>query len=214
MLLKAMAHAVREITVTTLRRLATVLAFGLAAPLLAAKCGDADTPNLSSGEVSDSTYQAIDYKITSDNYNRWVKAQSALDSVGFPDVARVRVRNATEADIERVVKSLEDEPKTRSAIESADISVRDFVLTTIALAQSWDAVNQPARTISGLPPENVAFLRTRATEDPVARERPRAQFLDDDSDSDSEADSDKRGKGKGKAKGKGRGKGRGSDSDS
>lgn len=170
-------------------RMSALLVLGFVIPLAAARCGDADRSALSDGDVvaSDSTYQALDHQISSDDYRRTLAAQAALDSVGFPDVARVRLRNVTPADVDRVVKSLEDEPRTREAIESADISVRDYVLTSIALAQSWDALNRPSLRVTGIPETNSALVRAQAVADPVAHTRVRPRFIeehDDDDDDD------------------------------
>jgi hypothetical protein len=169
----------------------TALALPLGMLLVAANCDDGRT-ELSGGEVlSDTTvYRAVDYPLTSENYKRWLRTQSALDSVGVDQRLRIDARQATEEDIDRVVESLESQPKARAAIESADWSARDYVLTTVALAQSWDAVNRPSVRFTGLRSENVEFLRRQSIEDTAVRTRPRAVFLDN-SDTDSE-DSDRK----------------------
>lgn len=165
-----------------------LLSLGFLVPLMAARCGGGSS-YLAGGEVvgdSLATYRAVDYQLTSDNYTRWLKARGALDSVNVEPTVRLNTRRLTDADIDRVIQDLESQPRARAAIESRGLSVRDYVLTTIALAQSWDAANRPTVHVSGLPPRNVEFLRRQAAEDGVVRERPRARFLDDDSDDDSE----------------------------
>ena len=189
---------------------------------LAAKCGDEDAAkfNLTGGEVTDTTsYQGIDYPLTSDNYRKWTVATAALDSMGIDQSVRLRARSVTDDGVDSVVKSLEARPDARAAIEGADLSVRDYVLTTIALAQSWDAVNTPGLRVAGLPERNIEFLRLQGANDTAAaRVRPRAVFLDDSDsdsdsrssvDSDSESDSDSEGRGRGKDKNRGKGKGKG-----
>lgn len=177
----------------TPRRLQYALVIGFFASLVAAKCGGKpDTAGLlSGGEVtSDSAaFRALDYPITSDNYRKWLQAQSALDSVDVDPKLRISPRKLTGPDIDRVIETLEARPAARAAIESSGLSVRDYVLTTIALAQSWDAVNRPRADLTGIPSENIEWMRRQAADDPVVRERPRARILDDDSDTDSE-DSD------------------------
>lgn len=187
----------------TWRMNAPLLALALGVSLTAAQCGDRDRAALVGGEVTgDSTaYRALDYELTSDKYRKWSIAQHALDSIGIDDTIRLNVRNVGDDDVTRVVQSLQSRPEAKLAIERADLSVRDFVLTTIALAQSWDAINRPSVSISGLRSENVDFLRRQTTLDPVLRSRPRARFLDDDDsdhgDSDGDSDSEgKRGSGK------------------
>ena len=183
---------------------------------LAAACGDADDPyNLTDGEVvSDTTaYAGIDYDLTSDNYRKWLAANTALDSAGVQPSARLDPRRATDDDIDRVVDALSGDQRARAAIESADISVRDYVLTSVALAQSWDAIDRPGQ-VTGIPTGNAAFLRSQAAADTLQPLRPRAPVItgggrggDDDSDrrkrhddrdSDSDKDSDKKRKRKGK----------------
>lgn len=205
---KAYRHVEDAVNIRHL--ISSALVLGLALPVAAAKCGG-DSAQLVGGEVvgSDSltAYRAVDYKLTSENYRRWLQAQSALDSVNVDARVRLNTRRLTDDDIDSVVEELQAHKTARPAIESSGLSVKDYVLTTIALAQSWDAVKTPGERFRNVPQENVAFLR-RGVDDSVVRTRPRARILDDDSDgdsdSDSESDRDKRKKHKG----------RGSDSDS
>src|SRR5688500_16414849 len=174
---------------------------------------DNDVVSESDGDVlTDSAYQAIDYTLTSDNYNKWLVAQQALDSAGIRPAERIDVRSVSDDDIDRVTRSLESQPPAKVAIEGAGLSVRDFVLTTIALAQSWDAVNGPSARVLGARPENLDFLRTQGAGDSIFRTRPGAAFIDDSpaaggADSDDDSDSERgRGKGKGRNKNKNKGK--------
>lgn len=173
----------------------------------------ADVDGESDGDVlRDSSYAAIDYALTSDNYKKWVAAQQALDSAGIRPIERIDVRSVSDDDIDRVTGSLESQPPARAAIESAGLSVRDFVLTTIALAQSWDAVNGPSARVLGVRPENLEFLRTQAVGDSIVRARPGAAWIDDSpsaggADSDDDSDSERgHGIGKGRNKNKNKGK--------
>lgn len=200
-----------------LKRLSLLTPLILASVLMAARCGDdPDESALVGGEVvPDSvSYEALDYEISSDRYNKWLRAQAALDSVGVDATERVDVRNVSDSDVDRVVRSLDTQANAKAAIESADMSVRDFVLTTVALAQSWDAVNRPGTRVVGIRPTNIDFLRTRQGSDAVTRP---TRFVRDDSDSDSDSDgrdSDSdgnRGRGKDKDKRDKPGKGRGRD---
>ena len=168
---------------------------------------DSRSENASDGEVlRDSVYEAIDYSLTSENYKKWMVAQQALENAGIRPLERIDVRNVSDDDIARVTESLEAQPAARSAIDGAGLSVRDFVLTTIALVQSWDAVNGPSARVLGARPENLDFLRTQAASDSMLRTRPGARIIDDSpavdgADSDVDSDSDDRG-GKGKGRGK------------
>lgn len=178
--------------------------------MLAACRDDADLNELTGGDVVNDTtsYEAIDYDLTSDNYRRWLAANDALDSARVEPAVRLDPRSATDDDIDRAVKALEADERASTAIRGADISVRDYVLTSVALAQSWDAIDGPNR-VTGIPMENVTFLRAQDTGAPAARPRPSARIIDhSDSDSDSEADSDSERRGNGKARGRGKGKGK------
>ena len=181
---------------------------------LALAC-DRGRDNVAGGDVlSDSAgYQALDYSLTSDNYNKWLVAQRALDSAGVDAPARLDIRRVSDEDIQRVTASLEAEPRARAAIESANMSVQDFVRTTVALAQSWDAVNGPAARVIGARPENLDFLRERSRTDAAMQARPTGGIVgggdsDDVRDSDRDSD-DSDGNGRGKRKGQHRDRGRG-----
>ena len=181
------------------RRHFAIAAIQLASAAIIA-CGGSSNTEESGGEVlSDSTYRGLDYVVTSDQYRQWLRAQAALDTVDVGTPVRIDVRRASEADIERVVTALDGRPAARQAIEQSGMKVRDFVLTTVALAQSWDAVNQPERGLIDVPRANIELMSREPT-----NARPRARVIDD-SDSDSDSDSRKKVKEK---------KGRGSDSDS
>ena len=83
--------------------------------------------NVSGGDVlSDSSHEAIDYRLTSDNYKKWLVAQQALDRAGIRFDERIDVRNVSDGDVDRVTESLQSQPSARAAIEDAGMSVRDF----------------------------------------------------------------------------------------
>lgn len=191
----------------TKRLFAPLLAATLATATLAARCGDAGEAQVSGGDVllSDTTtLAALDYPVTSDTYRRWLAANDNLDRLGYEPQLRIDPRRATEDDVARVAAELEQHPEGRVAIETANLSVRDYVATSVALAQSYDVAHDSRTPLRDVRPENVAFIRSVDNDTPVVRSRPRARFFQDDSDSDSDSDGDGRGKKKGK-KGKGKG---------
>jgi hypothetical protein len=174
-----------------------ILAGALAVASAGARCREDSKAQLAEGQVlGDSAYQAIDYTLTSDNYRKWLVAQERLDSVGLEDSVRIDVQRVSDDDIDDVVKSIEEQPAATAAIESAQMSVKEFVLTSIALAQSWDAFNQPGLRVTGLPRDNLEFLRAQSVRDPVLRVRPTTRFIRDGNNDG------QRSRGKGKAKGK------------
>ena len=172
---------------------------------MGATCGDADDPyDLTDGDVTPdtATYTGIDYELTSDNYKKWLLANAALDSAGVRPAAELDARSATEDDIDRVVAALSDDPRASAVIASADIGVRDYVMTSVALAQSWDAVDRPG-SVTGIPASNVAFLHTQPEARSSEATRPHARFIRHGN----------RGNGRGRGADKPRWRERGSDSD-
>ncbi len=100
----------------------------------------------------------VDFRITDDNFARWSEAQSNLEKL--PRSA-IKPTPATGSDaVDRAVARLESSPLARRAIESAGLTVRDFVLETIALAQATE-VAQTGRSLTRapIPPENFQFVQ-------------------------------------------------------
>jgi len=171
----------------------------VAATVAVLACGDADDPlELTDAEVrrDTSAYAGIDYELTSDNYRRWVTANALLDSAGIQPTARLSTVDPSDDEIDAVVDAIEEDARARAALDSADISPKDYVLTTIALAQSWDAVKRPG-TVTGAPVTNVALVRRELSTGTAPAARPTSRYVDDDRP---------RKRGKGKARGRGKGK--------
>lgn len=207
------------------RQLRYALVIGLLVPAVAARCGGSDTAELlSDGDVSGSAgeFRALNYPITSDNYRKWLQAQSVLDTLDdFGPEVSLNPRKLTADDIDGVVETLEDRPDARAAIEGSGLTVRDYVLTTVALAQTWDAANTPDARFSSLPRENREWIGRQGSGESPIRTRPRARILDDsdtdtdtDTDTDSDTDSDSEDSDDSDRKRSKRGRGRDSDSDS
>jgi hypothetical protein len=148
------------------------------------------------GERSDgipltaNSYLPADYRLTSELYRKWLVAQENLNrEVGSADrvlsTSRISVTQPSPARISAVVTRLEQNQRTRRAIESAGLSVRDYVLTTVALYQ---ALNPPPRpTIAQLDSRNLDFVDRHRDE--ILRLRNTSDFQIAQCD-DSEVDSD------------------------
>lgn len=164
------------------------------ATTLAAACDRDVRWTESGGEVAgDSSYRVLDYEVTSERYRRWIAAHRALEGVEIGEPVSVDLRNLTESDIERVEESLERHAAAKKSIEGAGMSVQDFVLTTIALAQPWAEANPTlAASINVADPGPAVPPGTNASRGEVRIRR-------DGADSDSESEG--RGRGKGKKKG-------------
>ncbi|HEX9084952.1 MAG TPA: hypothetical protein VF836_09460 [Gemmatimonadaceae bacterium] len=100
----------------------------------------------------------IDYRITEDNFSRWQEAQENLDQL-----PRSFIRSSPAAGrtaIDRAVARLQSSLAARQAIESAGITVREFVLETIALAQATESA-EAGKSTSAMPilADNYQFVR-------------------------------------------------------
>ena len=140
-------------------------------------------------ESKDGDVRAVNYMLTSDRYRDWTRAQRDLDALPATSATdRLHLRGASDGDVERIVRRLEADPAARRAIEPSGLSVRDYVLTTLALAQAMDATENGGRTrLIGVPRENVdVYSRHR---DDVRRFQRDARFrVVDDGDSDGDTD--------------------------
>jgi len=77
--------------------------------------------------------------------------------------------------IERAIATLEASPRGRTAIERTGLSVRDFVLETVALAQAAEAESGKAPGGANVPPENVQFVQRYQSRIMQARAETRAR---------------------------------------
>src|SRR5687768_15494620 len=114
-----------------------------------------------SPEAREALASHVDFRINDDNFARWEAAQNNLDAL-----PRSAIRPASTAGgsaVDRAVARLESSPRARRAIERAGLSVREFVLATIALAQATEAA-QTGKSTSPVrvPPENFQFVQRYA----------------------------------------------------
>ncbi len=90
----------------------------------------------STGEVSLTDGETLSFTITSERYKAWDAAKDGLDSrIASRYGAILQPGSPSRRNIEKAVEYLESEPAARAAIERAGMSVRDFVVTTVALEQ-------------------------------------------------------------------------------
>lgn len=114
-----------------------------------------------SPEAREALASRVDFRITNDNFARWESAQNNLDAL--PRSAIGPTSTAGGNAVDRAVARLESSPRARRAIERAGLSVREFVLATIALAQATEAA-QTGKSTSPVPvpPENFQFVQRYA----------------------------------------------------
>jgi hypothetical protein len=99
--------------------------------------GDVDTALLhrAGGDIMLADGGRLAYEITSERYRQWEAARRALRAQRISLSMRIDPMRVTEADIQRAVDFFERNGKARRAIEGTGLSVRDYVLTTLALEQ-------------------------------------------------------------------------------
>ena len=143
---------------------------------------------LAAGEVSSDSgtvgtvFHGVKYPLTSDNYRKWIVAQAALDSLPEPmAMPRVDLRAPTDDDIDRTVDFLSRQDAARRAIERSGLSIKDFVLTSIALGQAFNFARDDL-----VPRENRAFVDSNRAEVTRVRDARRFHVLDDDEEDEGE----------------------------
>jgi hypothetical protein len=99
----------------------------------------------------------VSFRLTQANYNQWEQAQRFLDAL--PRSAFASAAVASGNPIDRAVATLEASPRARTAIERTGLTVRDFVLETVALAQATEAGSGNPPSGVSVPPENVQFVQ-------------------------------------------------------
>jgi hypothetical protein len=99
----------------------------------------------------------VDFRLTESNYAQWEQAQRFLE--GVPRSALASASGANGNAVDRAIETLEASPRARTAIERTGLTVRDFVLETIALAQAAEAQSGKSPNGVTVPPENIQFVQ-------------------------------------------------------
>lgn len=136
-----------------------------------------------SAEAKTALSSPVDFQLNEDNFAKWEIAERNLDRVPASEFSNVPAQGSA---VDRAVARLESSPRARKAIESSGLSVRDFVLETVALAQSVQASQLGRSTVaSGVAADNFAFveryrdrIRQSALESDVARQSGDAEVTD------------------------------------
>jgi len=190
-----------------------VLVMALAA---GAACGTDEAPvrdsaalAASGGIIADSgavPMLVADYRLSEERVDGWRGAHRAMSELPVDnDFQPVRLADAMDDDVERTVRFISGRPDMRATIERSGLSVRDYVLTTLALARADLVSRRPADSARiMMATENRAFASRYGDEQRRTQTGRRFRVVDD-SDSDSNA---RKGRGGGKGKGKGKSKDR------
>ena len=99
--------------------------------------GDVDTALLhrQGGDVMLADGGRLPYEITSERYRQWETARRALRAARIGLSMQIDPLRVSEREIQRAVNFFERNRRARGLIEDTGMSVRDYVLTTIALEQ-------------------------------------------------------------------------------
>jgi hypothetical protein len=138
---------------------------------------DSNGSSLIFGTASPEAQQAlatpVDFRLTEENFVAWEAAQKNLDAL--PRSALPSGESSAGNPIDRAVERLESSPRARTAIERTGLSVRDFVLETIALAQATEALATANSSSTGqIPPENLQFVQAHRSRMLLAQRRRQA----------------------------------------
>src|SRR5687767_189584 len=142
----------------------------------------------STGEVSLSDGETLSFTITSERYKAWDAAKDGLDSrVASRFGAILQPGSPSRRNIEKAVQYLESEPAAKAAIERAGMSVRDFVVTTVALEQEMKLASargevppdtMPTPVYQPYPVDTSSFGTTSYTPIPLPAPVPVQQYVD------------------------------------
>ena len=125
-----------------------------------------------SPEAREALATPVNFRLTDANYAQWEQAQGFLDAL--PRSAFASASGAGGNAIDRAVATLQASPRARTAIERTGLTVRDFVLETVALAQAAEAgTGKPPGGVT-VPPENVQFVQRYQSRIMQARAQARA----------------------------------------
>lgn len=165
-------------------------AFAILLPLAAC---DSDRGSLA---INQAGIIPVGFALSPEIFQKWRVAQTNLDNepayaaLEIP-AERIDLRRPSDESIDRVSDRLAGNPQVKSAIERSGLSVKDYVLATIAMNQAMlaDASTETSPT----------FLRNRdiatANRDEIRRSRNSSRFAFDEGgrsgDSDSDGDSDR-----------------------
>lgn len=119
----------------------------------------------SGGEVSLVDGGSLEFRITSDQYKRWDRARKGIGKDAAAQFGAILHPSAPSArSIDEAVSFLEGQPSAKGSIEKAGMSVRGFVVMTVALEQEMrlasgqPAVDQPPPPTYEFPQIDTSFL--------------------------------------------------------
>jgi hypothetical protein len=140
--------------------------------------------DVSSPAAREALATPVDFRLTDANYAQWEQAQRFLDAL--PRSAFAAAPSASGNPIDNAVATLESSPRARTAIERTGLTVRDFVMETVALAQATEAETGTPPSGVSVPAENVQFIQRYRSR--ILRARAEARATSAPTDTYSDAD--------------------------
>lgn len=134
--------------------------------------------DVSSPAAREALATPVDFRLTDESYEQWERAQRFLDAL--PRSAFPAPPSGGGNPIDNAVATLESSPRARTAIERTGLSVREFVLETIALAQAMAAESGQPANGANVPAENVRFIQRYRSRIVQARAASRAASVSTD----------------------------------
>lgn len=104
----------------------------------------------------------VDFVLSEDIFKRWERAQANLEKLPRGELDRAKDPGGNDP-VDRGIKRLESSPAARRAIESTGITVRTFVLATVALAQAVKATQAGVPPTVGAIASNVRFVMAHSS---------------------------------------------------
>jgi hypothetical protein len=131
------------------------------------------------GEVALADGGSLEFRITSEQYKRWDRARKGISKAIAAQFGAILRPSAPSArSIDEAVTYLESQPTAARSIENAGMSVRGFVVMTVALEQEMrlasgqPAVEPPAPTAYEFPQIDTSFLPPQAYPQPYPQPYP------------------------------------------
>jgi hypothetical protein len=145
-----------------MRHLSVALGIGALAALMGCERDSSSDDN--TGFLADASPEArealavpVSYELNEENFAKWEIAEQNLD--GLPATEFASAQPSGESPVDRAVARLESSQRAKRAIESSGMTVRDFVLETVALAQAVQASQTGRSTVAlGVAADNFAFV--------------------------------------------------------
>lgn len=137
-----------------------------------------------SAEAKEALSTSVEFELNEENFAKWERAERNLDRVPPSEFSAARPAGGSAVD--RAIARLQSSPRAKRAIEKAGLSIRDFVLETVALAQAVQASQTGRSTVaSGVAAANFAFveryrdrIRRAGLESDLARQSGDSQITD------------------------------------